>query len=122
MQQPNLQELRILTDRVDTKYGDDDVVAALVSSIDDLIEAIENGEKVIHRQTVNGRYTGPTGGSGYRHVSWSKKARKWMARIRRWEEVNGERKLASYYLGYYNDPVLASAAAEEKRRELGMPV
>jgi hypothetical protein len=121
----HLEGLRDLTDRVDTKYGDDDIVAALVGSIDALIEALtERDEPTADvdadadtpKRTPRRYKKGRPQLSGYRNVYWSKKSQKWSARITL--TTNGKRK--HYYCGYFTDPAHASQAAEEKRKELGM--
>lgn len=111
----NLAEIQKLTDRIDTKYGDDDVVAELIGHIDKLVEAVKEGAiQPKAPNAIRDSAKGGTSASGYRNVYWEPRQHKWVGRVTK--TIKGKRKF--FYTGSYANPVHASQAVEELRARL----
>lgn len=108
----DIDTFKELVDRVDTRYGGDEVVAELIGTLDRMIDTLESHGRVYRRRRHQ-----TAGVSGFRNVHFHKPSGKWSGRVG-WTDARGGKHRKS--TGYFADPAEASAAVEELRTKLGL--
>lgn len=108
----DIDDFKAQVDAVDTLYGGNDVVAALIGTLDKMIATMESHGRVYRRRKHQ-----HAGASGFRNVYFHKQSKKYTGRIRR---TGADGKMKVWRIGYFVHAENASRAIEELRSELGM--
>lgn len=109
----DIDDFKSLVDAVDTRYGDDPLIADLVGTLDKMIDTMET-----HGRVYRHRKHQSAGVSGFRNVYFHAASGRWTGRVA-WTDGNGKRRRKQ--VGYFRLAEDASAAVEELRDKLGLP-